>query len=103
MADTRREQDDGTPKDFPQTTPPPQPLDYSFTLQAVMELQKSTGQLKESIDQLRKAVEGHGDQLNTISHRLYAAAVVIAVLIALGAFFLDKMWDTLVELFKLVQ
>lgn len=60
-----------TPTAIPETTPPQRyPMtDYSFTLQAVMELQKAVGGLTVRIDELIGKVDKQADRLNSISHQ----------------------------------
>ncbi len=70
-----------TPREFPETTPPAQFLlsDYSFTLQTIMELQKAVGALTQAVTTLTNEVAEQGRLLDRISHRVYAAGVVLAV------------------------
>jgi hypothetical protein len=58
------------PKDFANVTPPPQMLDHSFTLQAVMELQKSVVELATKTDRLIKDVEGQGTKIDDVRHQI---------------------------------
>lgn len=60
--------------------------DYSLTLQAVMELQKTVGGLTEAVNGLKDRVEKQGEKLERISHRVYAAGVVITILVPILAF-----------------
>lgn len=78
--------------------------DYSFTLQAVMELQKSTGQLTESINSLRSSVEKQTtklekleDKLSAVTHKIYAAGVVLTILLAVGGFLVNKAWNLMAQ------
>jgi len=82
--------------------------DHSFTLQAVMELQKSTGHLTEAVAGLRRSVDsqadrlqGIEDKLSGVTHKLYAAGVVLALLLAIGGFIVNKAWDFMAA--RLVQ
>ena len=62
------------PQNFPET-PPPQPTDYaSFTLQTVMELQKTVGGLDQAIKSLTSTVESQGKILNRILYSIVFAA-----------------------------
>lgn len=90
-----------TPPDIPEATPKPtiQMTDYSFTLQAVMELQKATGQLTERIDTLIKRVEKDGATLSSISHQIYAAWAVLVVFGILGGFVAAHLWTPIAKLF----
>ena len=75
--------------------------DYSFTLQAVMEMKQSIGELTQAVRTLNDTTKAHGDKLDKISHRLYAASAVIVVLTGIAVFVLDKIWDTLVAALKM--
>lgn len=77
---------------------------HDFTLQAVMEMQKSIGGLETSVKSLNESltkISGKIDSLETkvsgISHKVYAAGVVLAILIAIGGtvggFIVNKAWD----------
>jgi hypothetical protein len=85
--------------------------DHSFTLQAIMELQKSVGALEAKQDTLIMAIREQGDrvektldrigerigkvekELSEITKKIYAASAILAFLVAVGAFFVDKAWD----------
>lgn len=78
--------------------------DYSFTLQAVFEMQKSTGQLIEAVNSLKTVVEKQSDRihgveekLSGVTHKIYAATVVLTILVAIGAFIVSKAWDLAVR------
>jgi hypothetical protein len=88
------------PPDLPETPPPrPYPMtDYSFTLQAIMELQKGVGQLTARIDELVKKADGQGDKLNSISHQLYAAWALLIVFGIIGGFLVNHLWDPMTKL-----
>lgn len=45
-------------------------LDHSFTLQAVMELQKSVAELGAKTDRLISDVEGHGKKIDEVRHQI---------------------------------
>ena len=84
MEQTRRQyEQEMPPQSFPET-PPPQPIDYtSFTLQTVMELQKSTGSLEQAITSLTRTVE---DQGKTLSWIRYTIAFTAGALFVVGYF-----------------
>ena len=67
---TDPEQQSTVPKDFANVAPPPQMLDHSFTLQAVMELQKSVAELATKTDRLIKDVEGQGAKMDAVRHQI---------------------------------
>lgn len=88
-----------TPQRFPETTPQVYPgSDYSFTLQAVLELQKSVGQLQEAVGTLKEQAKQHGDKLEKIAQRIYAATAVLIVLGTIIGFLLNKGVDLLIQL-----
>jgi hypothetical protein len=87
------------------STPISPMVDHSFTLQAIMELQKSVGQLTEAVNTTRLALEKQNQQLgkieekvSSITHKLYAAGVVLAIALAMGGFLLNKSWDKALDL-----
>jgi hypothetical protein len=81
------ERTDAPPSGFPDVTPPRYPMtDYSFTLQAVMELQKTIGGLTEAVNTLKTQTERQGTKLDSISHRVYAATVIVMIAVPIVAF-----------------
>lgn len=69
-----------------------------------MELQRSTGQLTEAVNALKcsiEKVEGRmgsmEEKLSGVTHKIYAAGVVIAIVIAVGGFFVNKAWDLVMQ------
>lgn len=74
---------DSTPKVYPGSN-------YDFTLQAVVEMQRSLGKLENAIINLTDQSQKQGIKLDTISHRVsIAQGVAIAgtvILTALGSF-----------------
>lgn len=84
--------------------PPPTMLDHSFTLQAVMELQKSTGQLTNAVENLVReinkqdaAIQDLNTKVSGLSHKIYAASVVLGIMVLVGGFFVNKAWDLAVS------
>jgi hypothetical protein len=81
------EQVESGPPKMPSTNPPYPSSDYSFTLQAVMEMQRALGQLTEAVSTLKVESKDNREKLNTISHKIYAATAILAIVTAiLGAF-----------------
>ena len=63
--------------------PPEKPFqsgDYSYTLEIVMGLQVTIGQLKEAVETLKAQTKGQGEKLDRISHIIYGATAVVTVL-----------------------
>lgn len=76
-------------------------LDHSFTLQAVMELQKSVGELTVKVDRLIQDVGGHGTELRGITQKinlfLGGAAVVGVIAGVMLTIALQIPWGRLFE------
>lgn len=84
------------------TTPPPSYAnqDHSFILQTVMELQKSTGELTSAVNALKESIDKQDSKMDKIegtvsgvTHKMYAAGVVLAILVVIGGFIVNKAWD----------
>jgi len=101
MADKSTRSDQATPADVgAANVPQPMPVDHSFTLQAIMELQKSTGELKECVKSLTKSLDRQeskldeiGQTVNGINMKVYAAGVVLTIVVGIGAFVVNKAID----------
>lgn len=72
--------------------------DHSFLLQAIMENQRTLGELKSTLEDIKATVDKHGGKLDSLSHRIYAAGAVLIVILAIAGFILDKIWDQLITL-----
>ena len=68
-------------------TPPPRYAQHGhdFTLQAVMELQKSVGELGVKIDRLMSDQKSHGDKLDKVRQWVAAVTGGITVIVFLTA------------------
>lgn len=82
-------------------------VDHSFTLQSIMEIQKSIGQLTEAVKNLDSSIRQQGDdvrelkeKMSGVTHKLYAAGVLLAIALAIGGFIVDKAWDLVVDQIK---
>lgn len=91
-------QTDVTPERFGETTPAFGREEHSFTLQAVMEIQKAVGQLTARIDELVKKADRQGDKLDSISHQIYAAWAILIVFGIIGGFLVNHLWDPMTKL-----
>jgi hypothetical protein len=90
-----------TPRQVGESTPPQySTTDYSFTLQAVMELQKSVGALTEAVNTLKAQVGKQADKLDKISHRVYAFGVVIAIAAFVANLFAPSLFASFRHLLK---
>ena len=74
-----------TPSRFPDTTPPLYPSpNYDFVMQGIWEINRTIGALQNAVENLTKLTKDHDDKIDKLSHRVYAATTVIAVLWAIG-------------------
>jgi len=87
------------PHDFANVPPPM--LDHSFTLQAVMEMHRSIGQQTEAINQLGRTINSLDsrtksveDELSKVNTKLAIAASILAILLVVGGYIIDKVWDS---------
>lgn len=86
------------PRTLPQTNPPPATSDHSFTLQAIMELQKSMGSLEKAVEQLASSIENQSKSIDRIKYILaFSAGVVFIGSIILG-YIVDKKFDNFLEI-----
>lgn len=87
----------------PQTPPPVNGGggDYSpFVWKQLADIQQGMGRLEASLSQIQRAQEKVDekmdkleDRLSGVTHKIYAATVVLAILVGIGAFIVDKAWD----------
>lgn len=108
-ATRRRSPDNEAPAQVPQSLPQSVPGygaggDHSFTLQAIMELQRSAGEITQALRSLEKTVgkfdtrlDGAEAKLSGVTHKIYAAGAVLTILVGVGAFIVDKAWDVMVK------
>lgn len=110
MANTHQNTNASTPS--PNEVPVSQPpytghQDHSFTLQAIMEMNKTLGQLCEKTDSLKTQINNFDTRLATvestvsgISQKMYAAGIILIILLAIGGFIVNKAWDLMADLIK---
>lgn len=100
-----------SPGQMPSSAPTFASPDHSFTLQAIMEMQKTVGKLEGTIVALQTSVaeaaeiqrrscegiEGElkavKEKLSGVTHKLYAAGVVLAIAGVIGGWVINKSWD----------
>lgn len=69
-----------TPADYPTNPLPLSGMDHSFLLQAIMEVQRSIGQLTQATTTLADDSKEHSKELKDIGKDLHAAKVVGTVI-----------------------
>jgi hypothetical protein len=82
---------EGPPQRFGETTPPGLQADYSvFTVQTVLEMQRTLGGIETAIKNLEERSKEHSGKLDQIGKEVYAAKVVVGVvgglIVLAGAF-----------------
>ena len=81
--------------------PPPIPMmDYSFTVQMIMELKGSVGELKEAVTTLKTSVEKQGTTLEKVNLKIAFATGAILVIGLIFGWFFNKKFDDLVTLYN---
>ena|SRR5205823_2188682 len=98
-----------TPSRGPETNPQLYPgPDYSFTLQAIMEMQRTLGELKQSVSTLTSQIDKHDTKLDEVSRKVYAAEIVLIVVGAIltilsgvVVWFINHAWNALSPLIKI--
>ena len=78
---------ESVPTNFAETNPRQVQHGHDFTLQVVMEMQRSIGELASKTDRLISDVKSQGDKLDVIRHRfswLAGIGATVGFLIALG-------------------
>jgi hypothetical protein len=94
---------ESTPPRLAETTPQVYPgQNYDFTLQAVFEMQKTMGQFTQAIQTLTEEAKDSKKTLSRLSHIIYAAAAVLAVLVTVGGWILSRVWELIEPALKLV-
>jgi uncharacterized membrane protein len=96
---SRETEPDVTPKRFAETTPPAYPgSDYNFILQGVFDIQKSMGRMEQAVETLKDQQKEQGRKLDGISHKIYAAIVVLVLVGTIIGFFAKFTNDLLLRL-----
>lgn len=93
-----REGADQTPPKMPEGPPTLSHLDHSWSLQAIMEMQKTLGELSASIKSLETAVNKQAAAIGNIKLILAGAAGAVTVILAVGGFIIDKLGDKIATL-----
>ncbi len=70
----------------------------ALVVESLMQIQKSLGLLIAQVETLKDSSGKQEQKLDRLSHAVYAASAVVAVLAALGGFLLNKVWDGVAQL-----
>lgn len=97
-----REQGPGietTPPRYPDTPPPILPSgDYSYTVEIVMKMQHSMGELTEAVKGLKERQAEQAKKLDRISHQMYAAIVVLTLVGGIFWYFANSINSLITQL-----
>jgi hypothetical protein len=77
------QQRESVPTSFPETTPRSGQPSHDFTLQAVMEMQRTLGELCAKVERLGGDLKGQSDKLDAVRITMARVGGGIAVLIVL--------------------
>jgi hypothetical protein len=90
------------PTKFPEVPPTSyaESVGSAWLMESIMQMQQTIGELKATVSHLTTASDKQSAKLDSISHRIYAAGAVLTVVIAIGGFFLSKIWDGVFTLLK---
>lgn len=93
---------EAAPQAFPEVPPPAysQAVNASWVVESMMQVQQSIGKLEAKVDQLTSASDKQSTKIDKISHIIFAAGAVLAVILTVGGFFLNKIWDGIFVLIK---
>lgn len=104
---TREIASEPTQEQLAQTKPLSTPLlDHSFTLQAVMEMQKTLGQLTQAVETLTQESKKNSDKIDKITLQIHGAKIavyviagVLSLVFAFTAFLINK-WESISSALK---
>ncbi len=98
MVDPQNNPEEGTtPPSYPAVPPPGYgQSDHSFTLQAIMEMQRSLGGLENAVENLRTKVDAQGTTIGRIEKIVIAATAVVTVVGGIVLFIVDRFGDAII-------
>jgi hypothetical protein len=68
-------------------------IDSTFMVESMMEVQKTLGELHAEVRNLKAASDEQTRKLDRISHIVFAAGAIVALLLTIGGFLINKVWD----------
>lgn len=97
-------QKQGAPSGLPEGAPRGNYPSHDWLIQLMMEVQNTLGKVEQAVNDLSTRFEKQEKKLDSVSHKVYAAQVIGAIILALssiGLIFLSKIWDAIVSLLQL--
>ena len=91
-----------SPSRYAETPPPPSYSsgDYSYTVELVGTIQNQLGKLTQAVETLTKESTEIRKKVDKLSHIVYAAGVVGAILVAVAGFVASKIVDAVIATIK---
>jgi hypothetical protein len=90
------------PQSFPEIPPPAyaQAVGATYLVESIMQMQQTIGELKSTVTHLKEASDKQTVKLDRISHIIFASGVVLAIILGIGGFFMNKIWDGVVTIIE---
>ncbi len=101
MPVSRSSRPETAPGERPSVTPREVGYDHSLLLQAIMENQRTLGEVKEGVAHLKIQADAQSKTLNRHGYMIAWASGGVTVAILMGSFLLNKIWDKLSTLVTL--
>jgi hypothetical protein len=93
-----------TPKQFPDTTPPPYPsADHSWTVQGIYDLKGSVSKLEQAFQDLKESIGKQEKILSGIQKAIWAAGGALVIISLLAGIFGKSIWDTMMEVQEFIR
>ena len=73
-----------TPEAFPTTAPQLPSGDFSYTLEVVMAMQATLGQLTEAVNGLKEQSKSHGQEHKAIGLDVHAGKILLKILLGIA-------------------
>ena len=88
------------PRSVAETPPPsyPHTVEMGYIVENLMQIQNSLGGVREALDSLKISSRSHSDKLEKINKIIFAAGAVLAVVLSIGGYLLNKIGDSLLVL-----
>jgi hypothetical protein len=89
-----------TPEAFPTTAPQLPSGDYTYTVEICMQMQRTLGQVEQSVKILSDDFREERKKISRLSHIIYAAGVVGTIGLAILIFLANKLADVFIATLK---
>jgi hypothetical protein len=72
-------------------------VDRGYIAEQLGQIQHTLGALREAVDHLKIASISHGEKLEHINKIIFASGIVLIIVLSIGGFILNKIWDVLIK------